>query len=654
MGLNDYLDIAKRRWMIILACVVAGIVAGAAYTSSLTYSYTAQSRMYVTMATGTSVADSYQGGMAAQQRITSYVDLVTSDRVMNDVITELSLDTTPEELASRTTATFAPATVIMTVDVSADTPDQARVINDLVVAKFRDLVGELESTQAGAAPAAKVTVIDPATTPSASAGPAPTKNLAAGMIVGLLLGCGVAFLRDRLDKRIRTTGQVAALSTTHFLGGVEASSRTTDTRRVALRLEGVLAESIPRVVVFVGSTAASSRPRSAGASDTVLPVARALAVLGKSTLMVDASTSGGGISSRMRPSPMPGVADLAHHRRSAADLIRPTQVDALRVLPLGRVDDDTATFVVSPRFATILQDLGGDHDYVLVDATGTADGTEALALAAHADHAVVVVEAGTTTVADLEEVLTELRDIGASVAGTILVPHRPTSRFSPSLLRRRGPDAAAETLSPATPAAPPAPAVRRPATPAPDSTPDENAYSTERYDGGSDTDHYRDHRYDQRDDEWDGDRDYRDAGSPADAVTDRLTVVDHGRDDVERAAGSDEPVAPEASASDPDGTPGTADTAETSGTPDAATDDEPAGASEVDEPEESAPTRVAPKRTAPSSTSLQRMRSRGVGGRDKADRGSGSRSTTATTDTTTDTDTDTTDSRAHHEGVFRP
>ncbi|MGN7132607.1 Wzz/FepE/Etk N-terminal domain-containing protein [Rhodococcoides corynebacterioides] len=617
MGLNDYFEIAKRRWMIILACVVAGIVAGAVYTSSLTYSYTAQSRMYVTMATGTSVADSYQGGMAAQQRITSYVDLVTSDRVMNDVISELSLDTTAAELASRTTASFAPATVIMTVDVSADTPDQARVINDLVVAKFRNLVGELESTQVGAAPAAKVTVIDPATTPSASAGPAPTKNLAAGTMVGLLLGCGLAYLRDRLDKRIRTTGQVAALSTTHFLGGVESSSRTTDTRRVALRLDGVLAEASPRVVVFVGSTAASSRSRPSSASDTVLPVARALAVLGKSTLMVDAATSGRGISSRMRPATLPGVADLAHQRRSANELTRPTQVSDLRVLPLGQVDDDTATFLVSARFATILQELGREHDYVLVDATGTTDGTDALALAAHADHTVVVVEAGTTTVADLEEVLTELSDIGASVAGTILVPHRPAS-FSPALLRRRGQDAAADTLTPAAPATPDArPVPRR----------DEGRYqdSTEPYDDqqGHDGRHsyadhqsHNDHRgYDDRRD-YDDRESYSAAGSPADAVTDRLTVVDH-RDEAAAVDRRDEADTTESDVESTDST----DTTSTAST-DTATDestDTPAEASAETSAEESAPTRVAPKKTAPSSSALRRMRSRGTG-RSGADR----------------------------------
>ncbi len=727
MGLNDYFEIAKRRWMIILACVVAGIVAGAAYTSSLTYSYTAQSRMYVTMATGTSVSDSYQGGMAAQQRITSYVDLVTSDRVMNDVITELSLDTTPSELASRTTASFAPATVIMTVDVSADTPEQARVVNDLVVAKFRDLVGELESTQVGAAPAARVTVIDPATTPSASAGPAPTKNLAAGTMVGLLLGCGLAYVRDRLDKRIRTTGQVAALSTTHFLGGVEASSRTTDTRRVALRLDGVLAESSPRVVVFVGSTSASSRARVSGASDTVLPVARALAVLGKSTLMVDAATSGRGISSRMRPATMPGVADLAHQRRSASELTRPTQVGDLRVLPLGQVDDDTATFLVSARFATILQDLGREHDYVLVDATGTTDGTDALALAAHADHTVVVVEAGTTTVADLEEVLTELTDIGASVVGTILVPHRPAS-FTPALLRRRGQDAAADTLAPAPAAAPPVPATRKPAprretAPAPERTDDRwsggqdhddtaqddrrdaTAYEDRRYQDS--TEPYTDHRayrgYDDRghdgprshddrgygDDRGhddprsdDGRETYSAAGSPADAVTDRLTVIAHtddtdaaaederdevqASDDATAATASDESqdvtsgdaeatVAEDAESTD-DATAAPSDDAEstddTGSTEDATatpTDDAestaPADSAADRTPavEESAPTRVAAKKTAPSSSALRRMRSRsagtgtGRGSGDKTDRGpasddSGSESTSGDED----------------------
>ncbi len=71
MALSDYLGIVRRRWHIILATALACAALAWAYTSTIPTVYVSTTRMYVSMATGTSVNDSYQGGLAAQQRITS-------------------------------------------------------------------------------------------------------------------------------------------------------------------------------------------------------------------------------------------------------------------------------------------------------------------------------------------------------------------------------------------------------------------------------------------------------------------------------------------------------------------------------------------------------------------------------------------------------
>ena len=109
MALIDYLYIARRRWLIVVATVILGVAIAAGYTSTIPTTYEASSRVYVTMATGTSVNDSYQGGLAAQQRVTSYVNIVTSSTVAERVIKELGLSMSVPELQSKIKATFPPA-----------------------------------------------------------------------------------------------------------------------------------------------------------------------------------------------------------------------------------------------------------------------------------------------------------------------------------------------------------------------------------------------------------------------------------------------------------------------------------------------------------------------------------------------------------------
>ncbi|MBM7417279.1 MULTISPECIES: Wzz/FepE/Etk N-terminal domain-containing protein [Nocardiaceae] len=549
MGLIDYVNIARRRWMTILAFVVLGTVAAAAYTSTLSYSYTSSSRLYVSMATGTSVSDAYQGNMAAQQRVTSYVNLVTSERVMSGVIEDLQLDTTPAALASTVTTSFAPATVLIGISVSDTTPDGARAINDAVVTEFRDLVNEIETTEIGAAPAAKVTVVDPATTPAAVGGPAPMRTLLMGAVAGMLLGCAAAYLRDRLDKRIRTTGQVAAVAPTTFLGDIKAATRTADARRAALRLDASVGRTTPHSIAVIGVS-------PAGGSDTVLALARALSGLGRPTLVVDGCTDGTGVSSRMQNAG--GLADLARSpKRSATDLTRPSQIEGLSILPMGVGDDRTTLFLASPRFGTIVQSLKADRDYVVIDATSVADATDALAIAVHVDHVIVAVENGTTTAAQLRALLTELDSIGVAVAGTVLVPHVSARRWPLSLLKT---SAAKDDVVPATsPKAAPVAEVRdvptttrtttaaRPAAPQSYRAPSPVHESEYRNDDYRDRDHrnddYRTDGYrDDHQDRWDTvqpapraeraarpeprqEERYDVVQSPADAETDRFHAV---------------------------------------------------------------------------------------------------------------------------------
>lgn len=428
MGLNDYLLIARRRWMMILAFVVVGIVAAAAYTSSLSATYTSTTRLYVTMATGTSVSDSLQGNTAAQQRMSSYANLVTSDRVMDATIAELSLDSTTGALAAQTTVDFAPATVLLDVSVTQNNPEDARIVTDMVAAKFRELVGELEQTETGAAPAARVDVVDLASTPTGSGGPAPTRNLLLGLIAGLALGCAAAYVRDRLDSHIRTSGQVASLSDAPFLGTVAHSTRPEDSRRLALRLDHAMTPYESRAILVTG-------PSRGSEPDIVLALAKSLCDLGAAVLVVDACTDGSGVSSRMRGGDSVGLADLLRSpTRAPIEATRPSHIEGLRILPLGDADARTGSLFASPRCSTIMSDLRSVHNYVIIDATSTTDETDALALAVEADAVLVGVETASTTVAELRTYFGELETVGASVVGSVLLPHQSRKRFSLSKL----------------------------------------------------------------------------------------------------------------------------------------------------------------------------------------------------------------------------
>lgn len=291
--LSDYLAIVRRRWAVLLAGLVLGLALAAFQVQSTPKTYTATSTVYVSMATGTSVADSYQGGLAAQQRVRSYMELVGSDTVLDRVIGQLGLRMSRDELRAKVVPDSPPATTLLRVTVTDEDPERTRALADEVISQFRALVDELETIERTAAPAARVAVVDRAETPSGPSGPQGSRLLVVGALAGLVLGAGLALLWERLDRRVRGAADLAPLGRP-MLGTVAlgADSERDDLRAVRSRLpDGA------RTVLVTG-LGARSEPALA------LALAGALAATGNRVLLVDADTTRTGVSALL---PVPEI-----------------------------------------------------------------------------------------------------------------------------------------------------------------------------------------------------------------------------------------------------------------------------------------------------------------------------------------------------------
>ncbi|MET7773214.1 hypothetical protein [Nocardia sp. NPDC005366] len=277
MGFVDYLRIARRRWAVLLAGLVLGVALAAFQIQSTPKTYAASSTMYISMATGTSVADSYQGGLAAQQRVRSYLELVSSDAVVDRVIGQLGLRLSRDEVRGKITADAPPATTLLTVTVTDADPERARVLTDEVVSQFRALVDDLETIERTAAPAARVAVVDRAQRPTDPSGPQSSRTLALGILAGLVLGAAAAFVWERLDRTVRTAAELEGLAP--ILGSVTPGAESETEELRALR--ALLPEKAK--AVLISAIGPRPAPNVAGA------LAETFAATGERVLLIDAS-----------------------------------------------------------------------------------------------------------------------------------------------------------------------------------------------------------------------------------------------------------------------------------------------------------------------------------------------------------------------------
>ena len=128
------MEIRRRRplrlgqWLQIVAAGILGMVAALAIASAQTPVYQSETKFFVSAVGDNDPASSAQGADFAQARVKSYPSVVDSQQVMQAVIDQQHLATTPTDLASKVSATVPLDTVVLDVTTSASTAAGAQQI----------------------------------------------------------------------------------------------------------------------------------------------------------------------------------------------------------------------------------------------------------------------------------------------------------------------------------------------------------------------------------------------------------------------------------------------------------------------------------------------------------------------------------------------
>ena len=95
MTVQDYLRVLREQWIVIVSVAVLAVIVAGCVAFLRPPEYTAKLTMYVSAQTADTADSAYQGSLLSQQRVTSYVELVSSTRVSGEVVRRLDLPQTP-------------------------------------------------------------------------------------------------------------------------------------------------------------------------------------------------------------------------------------------------------------------------------------------------------------------------------------------------------------------------------------------------------------------------------------------------------------------------------------------------------------------------------------------------------------------------------
>jgi Mrp family chromosome partitioning ATPase len=272
--------------------------------------------------------------------------------------------------------------------------------------------------------------------PSASSSPIKPRrslDLIAGLLLGLLLGVGLAWLREVLSPGLRSADEAAALLDVPVLASIPLRPRLLAEDPVLPEAYDILQTNLffamrqhnHQMVTFVG-------PNPRVGKTSVVEGLAGVATRGEhSVLVVDGDMRAGALSTRLGQAQRPGMAELLQGAVSL-DEVLVTLEPGLSMIPSHQSPINAPSLLSGNRMRALSAEWRERFDIVLVDSPPIAGLADGLILASLSDVVVMVIRTGVTKPSDLTAAAASLRQSQTAIAGLVVFEERPAEPYYPA------------------------------------------------------------------------------------------------------------------------------------------------------------------------------------------------------------------------------
>lgn len=477
-SLLRYWNVLRERAWVIVACTVLCFAAAVIYTRVATKTYQATAEMEVqAAASGDAVLSAlpvlHQTGDPTEDVLTA-ASLVTTQPVASAAITSAHLHMSVPAALGTITATPVGQAGLVAVQSTADSAQLAQKLANAFVSEtialsthrlHTAISSELPTLQSELAqvpvsqrygPGSLGEQIDelqqllhqsdptlvlaaPATLPLAPTSPRTKLSLVAGLVAGLLIGIGAAFLFHALDPRIRREEQLRERFGLPILARIPRQPHSHRPRPLLpSELSPGAQEGYRTLRTILAARARNSESRAVlvtgsapgeGKSTTALSLSAALAQGGARVILVEADLRKPTFAASFNLVDFTGIERVLEGRVELAKAVVPVRIEGvpLRVLPAHPSTGDTPGLSFSV-VRKLISDAKAMADFVIIDSAPLTAVIDALPFAQAADEVVIVTRLDQTRLNKLEELDDLLAQNGVTRTGVVLIGEHPMRR----------------------------------------------------------------------------------------------------------------------------------------------------------------------------------------------------------------------------------
>lgn len=253
-----------------------------------------------------------------------------------------------------------------------------------------------------------------------------------GLLLGLMLGSGIALGLEFSDQRIRGIDDISALglSVLGVIPRMLTSSITERGRAVFLEPSSDIAEGYRtiRTSIYFGLPEGSDKvllvtsPNPGdGKSTSAANLAITMAKAGRNVLLIDGDCRKPMQHNVFSLGKVQGLADILAGNVAVDDVIvKSHEIEGLSILPCGTLPANPAEALGSHRFDSLLEELRARFDHVIIDAPPILPVTDARVLATKVEAVILVLRAGKSTRRMAGHARDAILSVGGSFAGVVV------------------------------------------------------------------------------------------------------------------------------------------------------------------------------------------------------------------------------------------
>ena len=294
-----------------------------------------------------------------------------------------------------------------------------------------------------------IRLVDNAKEPDSPIAPRVATNVGIALLVGLVLGLGLAILREQLDNTLKTPEDVEHRLGVTFLGllpDIAEEDLPAPAGGKRKRRRAVPSEFAPELLVHERPTSGiaeaarslrtnlmfmnpdrpyrrllvTSAAPSEGKTTVAVSIAVSLAQGGQRVCIIDCDLRRPRLHRIFDRAGDIGLMNAILGEATVEDVAKPTVVPNLYCIPCGPIPPNSADVVSSERFRRLLDEISSKFDRVVLDSPPIVAVTDSAIVSTLVDGVVFVVRAFKTSVNLCRSGLRTLQDVDAPIAGAVL------------------------------------------------------------------------------------------------------------------------------------------------------------------------------------------------------------------------------------------